>query len=78
MKIKKTLFNSTNHYGYISIVLHWLMALVLIGMYVVGDYMVDLDYYDTWYHQAPALHKATGVILGFVLVFRIAKQTGFI
>lgn len=33
--------------------------------------MVDLDYYDTWYHQAPELHKATGIVLGFVLIFRI-------
>lgn len=71
MPIKTHLLNSTSHYGYISIVLHWLMAFVLIGMYVVGNYMVDLDYYDTWYHQAPALHKATGIILGFALVFRI-------
>jgi len=64
------LLNSPNHFGWISILLHWSMALALISMYFVGDYMVELDYYDTWYHKAPALHKATGVTLASLLIFR--------
>lgn len=47
------------------------MALALIGMYFLGDYMVKLDYYDNWYHKAPAFHKAIGIVLGLVLMFRM-------
>ncbi len=43
------------------------MAVALIGMYVVGTYMVDLEYYDRLYHTLPALHKATGVVLGWLV-----------
>jgi len=62
--------NSQQHFGWVSIVLHWSMAILLIAMYFIGDYMVELDYYDTWYHKAPALHKAAGVLLIMLLIFR--------
>jgi cytochrome b561 len=69
--MKKYLFNFSSHYGWVSIILHWSMALLLVGMYLLGDYMVDLDYYDDWYHKAPAFHKSIGVVLGLALIFRI-------
>ncbi len=62
--------NTGLYYGRVSIVLHWFMAIVLIGLYFLGDYMVDLDYYDVWYHKGPALHKSTGILLAVVFVFR--------
>ena len=65
------IFNSVHHYGWVSILLHWSMALALIATCFLGDYMVELEYYDTWYHKAPALHKAVGATLAMVLVFRI-------
>lgn len=64
--------NSTHTYGGVSILLHWVMAIALIGMYFVGDYMVELEYYDTLYHKLPALHKAIGIILAGLLVIRLA------
>ena len=67
-----SLINTSNQYGWVSILLHWSMAIALIGMYLLGDYMVGLDYYDSWYHTAPALHKAVGVIIGLLIIFRIA------
>jgi len=66
-----TLFNSVERYGWVSILLHWLIAIVLIAMYFVGDYMVELDYYDTWYHRAPQIHKEVGVVIGVLMVFRL-------
>ena len=33
--------------------------------------MVDLGYYDTWYHKAPFLHKSAGVLLLAAMVFRV-------
>lgn len=64
--------NTTNAYGWVSITLHWVMALLLIGMYFVGDYMVGLTYYDPLYHTLPYWHKSIGIALGFALLFRLA------
>lgn len=64
--------NSTTAYGWVSIVLHWFMAAALIGMYVVGDYMAGLDYYDKLYHVLPDWHKAFGVMLGGLLLVRVS------
>ncbi|MBU0657082.1 MAG: cytochrome b [Gammaproteobacteria bacterium] len=63
--------NSAQAYGWVAILLHWGMAVALIAMYFVGDYMVELEYYDRLYHTLPALHKATGVILGGLLLVRL-------
>lgn len=60
--------NSPTSYGVISIVLHWLVAVAVIGLFVSGLWMVDLGYYDDWYHRAPELHKSVGVaVLAMVL-----------
>ncbi|MCK5667417.1 MAG: cytochrome b [Thiotrichaceae bacterium] len=61
---------SVQKYGYLSIILHWSLAVALIGLYLSGDYMVGLDYYDSWYHRAPELHKAIGIVIGFFMLFR--------
>ncbi len=62
--------NTSTYYGWVSRYLHWFMALLLIGMYLLGDYMMGLDYYDTWYHDGREIHKALGILLAFLLVFR--------
>lgn len=64
--------NTTEHYGSLSIVIHWLMAIAIISLYFVGDYMVELSYYDKLYHTLPHLHKSIGVIVGLTLVLRLA------
>ncbi|HPQ97598.1 MAG TPA: cytochrome b [Thiolinea sp.] len=64
-------FNTRQDWGWVSILLHWVMAILLIGLYFVGDYMVGLSYYDRLYHTLPALHKAIGVLRGFLLLFRL-------
>ena len=63
--------NTNENFGWLSISLHWIMAIALIAMYFVGDYMVGLDYYDKWYKTAPDIHKSTGVIIGFLMLFRL-------
>lgn len=64
--------NTNNAYGWVSITLHWIMAILLIGMYFVGDYMVDLTYYDPLYHTLPYWHKSIGIVLGLALLFRLS------
>jgi len=63
--------NSANAYGLVSISIHWIVALVVFSMFGVGLWMVELGYYDTWYHKAPALHKSVGIILFAAMVFRV-------
>ena len=63
--------NTGNQYGLVSIVFHWLMALLVFGMFALGLYMVDLTYVDAWYKAAPALHMSVGVMLFMLLIFRL-------
>lgn len=66
-----SLKNTRETFGWISISLHWIMAIALIAMYFVGDWMVDLDYYSSWYKTAPDYHRAVGVIIGGLMIFRL-------
>lgn len=52
-------------------VIHWLTLFVVIGLFSSGLWMVELDYYSSWYHRAPELHKATGVLLLMLTLFRL-------
>lgn len=63
--------NTPQHYGVISAALHWLIAVVVYGMFALGLWMVTLSYYDGWYHQAPELHKSIGILLMMGLVIRV-------
>ena len=63
--------NSATRYGWVSLVLHWGMAVVIIGLFVAGEIMVDLGYYSPWYHRLPSLHKAIGILLAIALAVRI-------
>jgi len=64
--------DSGRAYGWVSIVLHWSMALAIFGLFGLGLWMTRLDYYDAWYHRAPELHKAIGMLLLFALLLRMA------
>lgn len=59
-------------YGRIQITLHWLSALGLAVLLPLGLWMTGLDYYDPWYRAAPDLHRALGVLLGLLMVLRLA------
>ena len=64
--------NTTRTFGLVSIFLHWVMALVIMGLFAVGLWMVELTYYDPWYRTAPDLHKSVGVLLFLAFLLRIA------
>ena len=63
--------NSTQGYGLISIVIHWVVALLVVGLFALGFWMVDLSYYSDWYQTAPMLHKSVGVCLFSLMVVRL-------
>lgn len=60
-----------SRYSNLSISLHWVMALLVFGLFAVGFWMVDLTYYSSWYKTAPYWHKSVGIILAMLLIFRI-------
>lgn len=63
--------NGKNHYGWISIFTHWIMAIIIFFMFGLGLYMVTLTYYDAWYKDSLSLHKSLGIIIFSLLVFRV-------
>ncbi|MEN8166698.1 MAG: cytochrome b [Pseudomonadota bacterium] len=65
------MMNSSEDYGLVAILLHWLVALALIGLFGLGLWMVELSYYDAWYRQAPAVHKGMGILLCLVMLLRL-------
>lgn len=66
-----SLRNSEQHYGWLAVVLHWLVAVVVVGLFALGFWMVDLSYYDEWYRKGPDLHRSIGLVLFAVVVFRL-------
>lgn len=62
--------NSEISYGSISKGLHWLIAVTVFALFGLGLWMVDLDYYDSWYRQGPDLHRSVGMLLMAVMAMR--------
>lgn len=63
--------NDTEHYGLVAVLLHWLVALAVFGLFGLGLWMTGLGYYDPWYRSGPALHKSIGVLLFLLMLARL-------
>ena len=63
--------NSNQSFGWISIFLHWSIAIGVVLQFAFGIYMLSLDYYDPDYHSLPHYHKSLGVLLGCLIIFRL-------
>jgi cytochrome b561 len=63
--------NTKSNYGLISILLHWIMAVLIIGLFLSGVVMVELDYYSKWYNAVPWWHKSIGMCVLVLLVIRL-------
>ena len=63
--------NSDSKFGSISIAIHWLSALIIVGQFAFGLYMLSLDYYDPDYKSLPHYHKSIGILFAILLGFRI-------
>jgi len=58
--------NTNSGYGWVAILLHWLMAIGSFVTFGLGLYMIALTYYDTWYKGSLDLHRSIGLTLMFV------------
>lgn len=63
--------NTSNSYGLVAIVLHWVMALMIFGLFGLGLYMDGLTYYDAWYRGSLDLHKSLGITLMLLWLGRV-------
>lgn len=62
--------NTRYAYGAVAKLLHWSVALLIIGLIALGAYMVELNYYHKWYNATLEWHKALGMI---ALALGVAK-----
>ena len=69
------LANTNDSYGSIARALHWLSALVIIGLFALGLWMRGLGYYDPWYQLGPDWHRSVGVTLFAVILFRMVWRS---
>ena len=58
-------------YGVITVAIHWISALLILFLFGLGIYMVDLGYYDDWYHKGPELHISLGLIVLLLMLVRV-------
>lgn len=63
--------NTASRYGLVAVLMHWLVALAVIGLFALGTWMVDLGYYDAWYKRAPDIHRSIGILLLAVMLLRL-------
>ena len=58
------------NYNPVVKMIHWLSAIVIVGMFAAGLWMVDLSYYSEWYRTVPHWHKSVGLLLAGLTLFR--------
>ena len=68
------MFNTIDRFGLVAIVLHWVIALTIFGLFGLGWYMIDLSYFDRLSYTLPAIHKSIGMLLIIVFVFWVVWQ----
>ncbi|MCG7928857.1 cytochrome b [Candidatus Thiodiazotropha endoloripes] len=68
--------NDRERYGAVAIGLHWLVAVAVYALFGLGLWMRSLGYYDAWYQLGPWWHKGIGVMLFFLLLFRLIWRLG--
>ena len=66
--------NTSEHFGWVTKVLHWAIAISIIGLIWLGWYMVDLTYYDKWYNASLSWHKSLGMLVLATALLKIGWQ----
>ena len=66
--------NTLSRFGLFSKLLHWSIAILILGLIWLGWYMVDLTYYDKWYNDSLHYHKSLGIIVLALALVKIGWQ----
>jgi cytochrome b561 len=70
-----TIKNTENRYGLIMVLFHWLMALLIIGLLILGIYMVRVPI-SVWKLKLFGWHKDFGVLALMLVAGRLAWRLG--
>lgn len=62
---------ASRSWGKPIILIHWITALSVFGLFALGLWMVDLTYYSDWYKTAPSIHKSVGIVLAALTLIRL-------
>ena len=63
--------DTPERYGIVTKLLHWCIAVLIIGLTILGVYMVDLTYYDRYYNVSLETHKALGILVLELAILKI-------
>ena len=63
------ILNSDERYGLISIIFHWLMALIIIATFILG---LNLKHNFQYYYEVLALHNSLGITIFLLALLRVA------
>ena len=63
--------NTAEQFGLVAKLIHWVIALLILGLTWLGWYMVDLSYYDPWSQDALLAHKSLGMIVLGLALFKV-------
>jgi len=67
--------NTPERYGLVTKLLHWIIAFSILGLIWLGWEMVDLTYYDPWYHKSLSLHRVLGLaVLGLAVCMLVWQR----
>lgn len=58
----------------ITKILHWFSAAVVVFLFSLGLWMTRLDYYHSWYREAPLVHIGVGLLFILLLLTRLVNR----
>jgi len=69
------IFNTSSQYGVVSKLLHWLNALLMPPMIIIGYYQTTLSDENPLYFRLLDLHQATGLFILCLFMIKLAWRT---
>ncbi|TPL77271.1 cytochrome b [Mesorhizobium sp. B2-3-15] len=73
--MQASITNTATRYGWVTIVLHWLIGIIFIGQFMLGFVMVRTPSQRTAF-ELIQLHKSLGFLLLGLIILRIAWRLG--
>jgi cytochrome b561 len=64
--------NTPTSYGIVAKSLHWILAILIIGAWIVGDYAADLPNDAPNKFQLYDLHKSVGMVILMLVIIRLS------
>ena len=63
--------NSAFEFGLVSILLHWLLAILILGLIALGWVITKLDYGNPWYYQSFTIHMSVGLLVLILVLIKL-------